>query len=145
MLQSDSRKVRIGDTFIALKGIKDDGHNYILDAINNGAKKIICEYGNYPNMIKVDNTCYTDGTNCSSSKGGTPTQGWIYNTNSNTYQWLLSPRSNYSDYAFGLHGSGFVFSGSDDFDFVRPSLYLVSSIKIDSGDGSEQSPYQLSM
>ena len=56
MLQSDSRKVRIGDTFIALKGIKDDGHNYILDAINNGAKKIICEYGNYPNMIKVDNT-----------------------------------------------------------------------------------------
>ena len=56
MLQSDSRKVKIGDTFIALKGIKDDGHNYILDAINNGAKKIICEYGNYPNMVKVDNT-----------------------------------------------------------------------------------------
>ena len=56
MLQSDSRKVRIGDTFIALKGIKDDGHNYILDAINNGAKKIICEHSNYPNMIKVDNT-----------------------------------------------------------------------------------------
>ena len=56
MLQSDSRKVRIGDTFIALKGIKDDGHNYILDAINNGAKKIICEHGNYPNMVKVDNT-----------------------------------------------------------------------------------------
>lgn len=56
MLQSDSRKVRIGDTFIALKGIKDDGHNYILDAINNGVKKIICEHGNYPNMIKVDNT-----------------------------------------------------------------------------------------
>ena len=56
MLQSDSRKVRIGDTFIALKGIKDDGHNYILDAINNGAKKIICEHGNYPNVIKVDNT-----------------------------------------------------------------------------------------
>ena len=56
MLQSDSRKVRIGDTFIALKGIKDDGHNYILDAINNGTKKIICEHGNYPNMVKVDNT-----------------------------------------------------------------------------------------
>ena len=56
MLQSDSRKVKIGDTFIALKGIKDDGHNYILDAINNGAKKIICEHGNYPNMVKVDNT-----------------------------------------------------------------------------------------
>ena len=56
MLQNDSRKVRIGDTFIALKGIKDDGHNYILDAINNGTKKIICEHGNYPNMVKVDNT-----------------------------------------------------------------------------------------
>lgn len=56
MLQSDSRKVKIGDTFVALKGIKDDGHNYISDAINNGAKKIICEHGNYPNMVKVDNT-----------------------------------------------------------------------------------------
>lgn len=56
MLQNDSRKIKPGDTFIAIKGIKYDGHDYILDAIKKGATKIICEYGNYPNMIKVNDT-----------------------------------------------------------------------------------------
>ena len=56
MLQNDSRKIKVGDTFIAIKGIKYDGHDYIVDAIKNGASKIICEYGNYPNMIKVNDT-----------------------------------------------------------------------------------------
>lgn len=56
MLQNDSRKVKAGDTFIAIKGIKNDGHNFIMDAIKNGASKVIVEEGNYLNMIKVDNT-----------------------------------------------------------------------------------------
>ena len=43
MLQSDSRKVKEGDTFIALKGYNEDGHKYIDDAIKKGAKKIIAE------------------------------------------------------------------------------------------------------
>ena len=47
MLQVDSRKVKKGDTFIALRGVDTDGHDYILKAINNGASKIICEEGNY--------------------------------------------------------------------------------------------------
>ena len=46
-IKTDSRKVVDGDTFIAIKNINHDGHDYILDAINNGAKKIICEHGNY--------------------------------------------------------------------------------------------------
>ena len=101
----------------------------------------------YTYALGVDNTCYTDGNNCFSSKGGTPTQGWIYNTNSNTYQWLLSPGSDFSSCAFGLGVSGFV--DGDCFVAysygVRPSLYLVSSIKIDSGEGTEQSPYRLKL
>lgn len=56
MLQSNSKKIKNGDTFIALRGIKDDGHNYISEAISNGASKIICEYGDYPNMVKVENS-----------------------------------------------------------------------------------------
>lgn len=56
MLRNDSRKVKEGDIFIAIKGSKEDGHNYVLDAIDNGASKVIVEYGTYPNMIKVDNT-----------------------------------------------------------------------------------------
>ena len=47
MLQSDSRKIKNGDTFVALKGYNEDGHNYIEDAIKNGASKIICEHGKY--------------------------------------------------------------------------------------------------
>jgi len=42
----DSRKVIKGDTFVALRSI-NDGHQYILDAIKNGAERIVCEEGIY--------------------------------------------------------------------------------------------------
>ena len=45
-IKTDSRKVKEGDTFIDIK-YKNDGHNYIEDAIKNGAKKIVCEHGLY--------------------------------------------------------------------------------------------------
>lgn len=41
--ESDSRKVQKGQTFIALKGLTVDGHDFIESAIKNGASKIICE------------------------------------------------------------------------------------------------------
>lgn len=43
----DSRKVKKGDTFIAIRGIDNDGHNYIDKAIENGASRVICEEGSY--------------------------------------------------------------------------------------------------
>ena len=46
-LRVDSRKVEPGDTFIAIRGLTEDGHKYIDAAIKNGATKIICEEGNY--------------------------------------------------------------------------------------------------
>ena len=46
-IKSDSRKVKPGDTFIAIKNVVRDGHDYIEDAIKNGATKIICEHGSY--------------------------------------------------------------------------------------------------
>ena len=46
-IKTDSRKVVDGDTFIAIKNINRDGHDYIKEAIKNGAKKIICEHGEY--------------------------------------------------------------------------------------------------
>ena len=99
----------------------------------------------YTYALGVDNTCYTDGYDCDGSSG--KTKGWIYNTNSNTYQWLLSPYSDVSSGAFYLSGSGYVNNrGNVPSSFgVRPSLYLVSSIKIDSGEGTEQSPYRLKL
>mgnify|MGYP001003743705 FL=1 len=47
-IKTDSRKVIQGDIFVALKGILSDGHDYIEQAISNGASLIVCEHGNYP-------------------------------------------------------------------------------------------------
>lgn len=42
-LQIDSRKVRKGTVFIAIKGSASDGHQFIAKAIEDGARVIICE------------------------------------------------------------------------------------------------------
>ena len=56
-IKIDSRKVKEGDTFIAIRGENDDGHNYVIDAINNGATTVIVEDGEYSvNTIIVSNT-----------------------------------------------------------------------------------------
>ena len=39
----DSRKIATGDLFVAIKGSLTDGHSFITDVINKGAKVIICE------------------------------------------------------------------------------------------------------
>ena len=46
-IKTDSRKVKKGDIFVAIKGNTVDGHDYIEKAIENGASKIVCEKGNY--------------------------------------------------------------------------------------------------
>lgn len=46
-IKSDSRKIKPGDTFVAIKCEVNDGHQYIEKAILNGATKVIAEYGNY--------------------------------------------------------------------------------------------------
>ena len=47
-IKSDSRKVKPGDIFVALKGISSNGSEYINNAIENGASKLIVEEeGNY--------------------------------------------------------------------------------------------------
>lgn len=57
MLQIDSRKVTFGDTFLALRGVNHDGHDYIQDAIKNGAQTIIAEEGLYEvDTLVVKNT-----------------------------------------------------------------------------------------
>ena len=47
-LKTDSRKVTQGDTFIAIRNVNTDGHDFIEQAIQNGATKIICEKGEFP-------------------------------------------------------------------------------------------------
>ena len=56
-IKTDSRKVVAGDTFVAIKGLTVDGHDFILKAIENGAVKIVCEHGSYAvETLVVPNT-----------------------------------------------------------------------------------------
>lgn len=55
-IKDDSRKVIKGDIFVALKKV-NDGHKYVLDAIKNGANRVVVEKGSYDvETIKVDDT-----------------------------------------------------------------------------------------
>ena len=51
----DSRKVIKGTAFVAIKGVAQDGHEYISNAIELGAKVIVCE--NMP-ALQVDGITY---------------------------------------------------------------------------------------
>ncbi|MDR2385910.1 MAG: UDP-N-acetylmuramoyl-L-alanyl-D-glutamate--2,6-diaminopimelate ligase [Tannerella sp.] len=43
-IQSDSRQVKTGSIFVAIKGTSVNGHDYIEKAIDRGAKVIVCEH-----------------------------------------------------------------------------------------------------
>lgn len=45
-LQYDSRKIKIGDCFVAIRGSGTDGHKFLHDAIGKGAKVIVVEDDN---------------------------------------------------------------------------------------------------
>jgi UDP-N-acetylmuramoyl-L-alanyl-D-glutamate--2,6-diaminopimelate ligase len=53
----DSRAVRSGGLFVAIRGTQADGHGFIEMAINNGAKAILCEQ--MPAELKADVTYLT--------------------------------------------------------------------------------------
>ena len=47
MIKANSKEIKKGDVFIAIKGEEKDGHDYIDEAIANGAELIIAERGKY--------------------------------------------------------------------------------------------------
>jgi len=68
---------------------------------------------------------------------------WLFNS---SYQWTLTPYSGGANHSFYVGGSGYVHANSTNSPFgVRPVLYLKSSVKITSGDGTQENPYQLSL
>ena len=71
---------------------------------------------------------------------------WLFNSTS--WQWTLSiPEFFYDAYReFIISSSGYVNASSDDFlsNAVFPAVYLLSSVKIVTGDGSKSNPYTLS-
>ncbi|WP_313344952.1 UDP-N-acetylmuramoyl-L-alanyl-D-glutamate--2,6-diaminopimelate ligase [Sedimentibacter sp.] len=43
-ITNDSKKVKDGDIFVAIKGYTNDGHNFIENAIANGASAVLCDH-----------------------------------------------------------------------------------------------------
>ena len=87
------------------------------------------------NSCVKDTTLYNYGVGCKN-------KDWLFI--SNTYQWLMSPRSNNSNYVFRIGSVGQVnnYYGYN-VHAVRPTFYLTSSSSISSGNGSMDSPYIL--
>ena len=57
MLRVNSKEIEPGDTFLALTGLKKDGHDYIEEAIDKGAVCIIATHGQYSvKTILTDDT-----------------------------------------------------------------------------------------
>ena len=65
-VQIDSRLVRQGAVFIAVKGVAVDGHQFIENAEKNGASVIICE--SFPPMLN-DSIVYVQVENSAAAAG----------------------------------------------------------------------------
>ena len=83
---------------------------------------------------------YSDST-CTSNN-------WMKTIFTSSYNWLLTPNSDYSGNAWSVSSSGYV-AGSDCSTYfaygVAPALSLSSELSIKAGTGSSSDPYQLSV
>ena len=52
-IKTDSRKIEKGDIFVAIKGKNYDGHDYILEAKEKGAKCAIVEHYTNSNIAEI--------------------------------------------------------------------------------------------
>ena len=70
---------------------------------------------------------------------------WFYD--SSNYQWTLTPYSSNSNFVFYVNSYGAVnfYIANSTSNAVSPALYLSSNVKISGGDGSENSPFELSL
>ncbi len=99
----------------------------------------------------VDNTCYSRGDSCGYGSGN-PRSSWFFYAD---IGWTMSPTTSDSDDVFvilinesssGLDDFGKVSSrstGTGNQSRIRPCVYLHSSVKIISGDGSKNNSYKI--
>ena len=95
----------------------------------------------YTYALGVDDTCYNTSRSCDN---GTPSSGWIYKSAS--IQWTMTPRSSDTFCVFNVRSSGYVDCyGTNQSYETRPVVYLKPNVKIKSGDGSIDSPYEFEL
>ncbi|MDD5459377.1 MAG: UDP-N-acetylmuramoyl-L-alanyl-D-glutamate--2,6-diaminopimelate ligase [Phycisphaerae bacterium] len=68
----DSRQIKKGDCFVAIAGSECDGHDYIIDAVKNGAKFVVAEKlanSSTAQLVIVKNSAKAAGTLAQASLG----------------------------------------------------------------------------
>lgn len=70
-IRTDSRHVKDGDIFVAVKGTVYDGHDFIDQAVGNGAKYIVCEHSARHEAVIVDD-CAEAAAILAQAAGGNP-------------------------------------------------------------------------
>ena len=92
-------------------------------------------------------TCLNTALNAwsSSSVSDCKNNDWLLG--SSNYQWTLTSTSSNSSNVFSVNCYGLVYyySMSSAHNSASPALYLNSNVKISGGEGTEESPYQLSL
>ena len=95
----------------------------------------------YTYALGVDNNCYNTPGKCDKSA---PSSGWLYK--SAYHQWTMISYSSRADAAFIVNFSGRIHDyGTIASIGTRPVLYLNSNVKIKSGDGSIDNPYEFEL
>ena len=88
------------------------------------------------------------GTNLShygNFDGGCKNTDWLFNNKS---EWLMSPYSSHSIYAFPLFSLGYIDDDTNNANntfSIRPAFYLKPNTSITSGDGSSTNPYLITL
>ena len=129
---------------------------YNVTVKNVYANEIVSPVANTTYSAKIGLMYVSDyGYAASPANWTTTLNNYDNNTNRNNnwmfmglYEWTISRRSDNTGYAFGVTRTGdvnYVSVGYNYYFGVRPSFYLKSNVAITSGDGSQNSPFRLSI
>ena len=125
------------------------GKSGIPGASDNWTGKIALIYPSdyiYTFSLGVEDYYFNNIFDCSKSKGKNPSNSWIYMLqNGSSYYWTISACSNYTIYNMLPAGTLSSFRGSQNFDAALPTLYLKPEVKIKSGDGTIDNPYEFEL
>ena len=92
--------------------------------------------------LGVDDTCYNTPGSCNS---GMPALGWIYKANFNVQLYTITSRST-QESILTIHQSGYFYDRAARYSRgTRPTLYLKPEVKIKSGDGTIDNPYEFEL
>ena len=111
---------------------------------NDANKKIAIMYASDYGYA-ASKECTSNLNNYNGSANCITTNNWL---DKSAYTWLLPQTSADSSHAFFVFSSGFLHYSSLVYSnelAVRPVLYLSSNVKISSGNGTSEQPYQLSI